>query len=61
MKCNVNIEEALTEFLSEAREKRDYSNAHAAAMKKVVKSASDLIRNLEKVKEVNNAYGKEPE
>ena len=34
MKCNVNIEEALMEFLSEAREKRDYSNAHAAAMKK---------------------------
>ena len=59
MKINLSIEEALCGFLNEARAERDYSSAHAQAMKKVVKSANDLIRNLEKVKEIDEAFGRE--
>ena len=61
MKVNLNIDEALRGFLEETREERDYSSAHAAAMKKVVKSTQDLIRNIEKVKEVDLTFRKEQE
>lgn len=57
----MNIEDVLLEFLDNAKDQRDYSSAHASAMKKVVKSTYDLIRNMEKVKQIDCTYGKESE
>ena len=58
MDVNFDIEKALQSFLVEAKADRDYSSAHAQAMKKIVKSANDLIRNLEKVKEIDETFEK---
>lgn len=57
----MSIEEVLQNFLIESKNQRDYSSAHASAMKKVVKSTYDLIRNMEKVKQIDCTYGKESE